>query len=79
VSLLLCCVCKYAVSTRDGSRWFSSKLLVSLLHCYLHDVTLQLLLLLPSTLLQVTMAVARIKQNMQECLYLGNLDAKRDW
>jgi GDPmannose 4,6-dehydratase len=30
-------------------------------------------------LLQVTMAVARIKQNMQECLYLGNLDAKRDW
>ena len=25
------------------------------------------------------MAVARIKLEQQECLYLGNLDAKRDW
>jgi GDPmannose 4,6-dehydratase len=25
------------------------------------------------------MAVARIKQGLQEALYLGNLDAKRDW
>ncbi len=28
---------------------------------------------------QVTMAAARIKLNKQECLYLGNIDAKRDW
>ena len=25
------------------------------------------------------MAAARIKLNKQECLYLGNIDAKRDW
>lgn len=30
-------------------------------------------------LLQVTMAAARIKLNKQDCLYLGNIDAKRDW
>ena len=28
---------------------------------------------------KVTMAVARIHKKKQECLYLGNLDAKRDW
>jgi len=28
---------------------------------------------------KVTMAVARIKNGLQDCLYLGNLDAKRDW
>lgn len=28
---------------------------------------------------QVTMAVARIKMKQQACLYLGHLDAKRDW
>lgn len=28
---------------------------------------------------KITMAVARIKVNIQKCLYLGNLDAKRDW
>ena len=28
---------------------------------------------------KITMAVARIKKGMQEKLYLGNLDAKRDW
>ncbi|MCH9631545.1 MAG: GDP-mannose 4,6-dehydratase [Chlamydiia bacterium] len=28
---------------------------------------------------KVTMAAARIKLKMQDCLYLGNLDAKRDW
>ena len=25
------------------------------------------------------MAAARIKLNKQDCLYLGNIDAKRDW
>jgi GDPmannose 4,6-dehydratase len=25
------------------------------------------------------MAIARIKRGLQECLYLGNLDSKRDW
>jgi GDPmannose 4,6-dehydratase len=28
---------------------------------------------------KITRALARIKLGMQECLYLGNLDAKRDW
>ena len=28
---------------------------------------------------KITMAVARIKAGRQDCLYLGNLDAKRDW
>jgi GDPmannose 4,6-dehydratase len=28
---------------------------------------------------KTTMAVARIKQGLQQCLYLGNIDAKRDW
>jgi len=28
---------------------------------------------------KITMAVARIKRGLQDCLYLGNLDAKRDW
>lgn len=28
---------------------------------------------------KITQAVARIKSGLQECLYLGNLDAKRDW
>lgn len=28
---------------------------------------------------KITMAVARIKRGFQECLYLGNLDSKRDW
>ena len=28
---------------------------------------------------KVTMALARIKLGLQECLYLGNLNAKRDW
>ena len=28
---------------------------------------------------KITMAVARISRGLQECLYLGNLDAKRDW
>lgn len=28
---------------------------------------------------KITIAVAKIKQGLQECLYLGNLDAKRDW
>lgn len=28
---------------------------------------------------KITMAVARISKGVQECLYLGNLDAKRDW
>jgi GDP-D-mannose dehydratase len=28
---------------------------------------------------KITMAVARIHKNLQRCLYLGNLDAKRDW
>lgn len=28
---------------------------------------------------KITMAVARIKRGLQECLYLGNLDSKRDW
>ena len=28
---------------------------------------------------KVTRAAARIKLKMQECLYLGNLDSKRDW
>lgn len=28
---------------------------------------------------KVTRALARIKLGLQECLYLGNLDAKRDW
>lgn len=28
---------------------------------------------------KITMAVAKIKQGLQDCLYLGNLDAKRDW
>jgi len=28
---------------------------------------------------KITMAVARIKNGVQDCLYLGNLDAKRDW
>lgn len=28
---------------------------------------------------KITMAVAKIKQGVQDCLYVGNLDAKRDW
>jgi GDPmannose 4,6-dehydratase len=28
---------------------------------------------------KITSAVAHIRENKQECLYLGNLDAKRDW
>lgn len=28
---------------------------------------------------KISMAVARIHKGLQECLYLGNLDAKRDW
>jgi GDPmannose 4,6-dehydratase len=28
---------------------------------------------------KITRALARIKLNLQDCLYLGNLDAKRDW
>jgi len=28
---------------------------------------------------KITRALARIKLRLQECLYLGNLDAKRDW
>lgn len=28
---------------------------------------------------KITRAAARIRLDMQECLYLGNLDAKRDW
>ena len=28
---------------------------------------------------KVTLAAARIKMGLQSCLYLGNLDAKRDW
>lgn len=28
---------------------------------------------------KITMAVARIKLGLQETLYLGNIDAKRDW
>jgi len=28
---------------------------------------------------KITHAVARIKEGIQDCLYLGNLDAKRDW
>lgn len=28
---------------------------------------------------KITMAVARVKRGLQECLYLGNLDSKRDW
>ena len=28
---------------------------------------------------KITMAVARIMAGLQECMYLGNLDAKRDW
>ncbi len=28
---------------------------------------------------KITMAAARIKTGLQDCLYLGNLDAKRDW
>lgn len=28
---------------------------------------------------KITMAVAAIAQGLQDCLYLGNLDAKRDW
>lgn len=28
---------------------------------------------------KITRALARIKLNLAECLYLGNLDAKRDW
>jgi len=28
---------------------------------------------------KTTMAVARIAQHKQDCLYLGNLDSKRDW
>jgi len=28
---------------------------------------------------KITLAVANIKLGKQECLYLGNLDAKRDW
>ena len=28
---------------------------------------------------KVTRAIARIKLGLQDCLYLGNLDAKRDW
>lgn len=28
---------------------------------------------------KITRALARIKLNIQDCLYIGNLDAKRDW
>lgn len=28
---------------------------------------------------KITIALARIHQGLQDCLYLGNLDAKRDW
>jgi GDPmannose 4,6-dehydratase len=28
---------------------------------------------------KITLAAARIAQGLQECLYLGNLDSKRDW
>lgn len=28
---------------------------------------------------KITRALARIKLNLQDCLYLGNMDAKRDW
>ena len=28
---------------------------------------------------KITMAVARIVNGMQDCLYMGNMDAKRDW
>ena len=28
---------------------------------------------------KITRAIARISKNLQECLYLGNMDAKRDW
>lgn len=28
---------------------------------------------------KITIAAARIKHGLQDCLYLGNLDAKRDW
>jgi GDPmannose 4,6-dehydratase len=28
---------------------------------------------------KITMAVAKISEGLQDCLYLGNLDAKRDW
>jgi GDPmannose 4,6-dehydratase len=28
---------------------------------------------------KITRALARIKLGLQECLYLGNMDAKRDW
>jgi len=28
---------------------------------------------------KITRAVVRIKENVQDCIYLGNLDAKRDW
>ena len=28
---------------------------------------------------KITMAVARIHRGMQECLYMGNIDARRDW
>ncbi len=28
---------------------------------------------------KITLAAARISQGIQECLYLGNLDSKRDW
>ena len=28
---------------------------------------------------KITMAAVRIRRGLQECLYLGNLDAKRDW
>ena len=28
---------------------------------------------------KITMAVAKIKYDLQDCIYLGNLDSKRDW
>lgn len=28
---------------------------------------------------KITMSVARIKHGLQDCLYLGNLESKRDW
>jgi GDPmannose 4,6-dehydratase len=28
---------------------------------------------------KITMAAARVKAGLQDCLYLGNLDARRDW
>ena len=28
---------------------------------------------------KITIAVAKIKQGLEDCLYIGNLDAKRDW